>query len=252
MDSAFHELLTFEAEYACFNSRRSLTRPNAGSARWTVRGDEVLIENEDWPENTYVNRVSTVSADLGRIESERPQFRRIDRFFRGETSDPSTESFQMKKFQSLEFLRHDLGGMNSGKAHATQIERCRDSVVFIGEVERLLEKEFDPGILRAKRAFYCTKNFRGYLARIDGVVAGLATLFIHERAGWLGNAFTDPSFRRRGVQLDLLRARIEDSRGLGLAFAYTDTPPDSESSRNAVRVGFKRVSRADTYESPNP
>ena len=56
-----------------------------------------------------------------------------------------------------------------------------------------------------------------YLARANGRPAGAATLYVHDRVGYLADAATDPAFRRRGIQVALLRRRMERCCPLFLA-----------------------------------
>jgi ribosomal protein S18 acetylase RimI-like enzyme len=77
-----------------------------------------------------------------------------------------------------------------------------------------------------------------YLARVDGRPAAAATLYVHERVGYLADAATDPAFRRRGLQTALLRRRIYDAAaGADLVFSGAD--PFSTSHRNMERVGMR-------------
>jgi ribosomal protein S18 acetylase RimI-like enzyme len=77
-----------------------------------------------------------------------------------------------------------------------------------------------------------------YLARVNGRPAAAATLYVHERVGYLADAATDPAFRRRGLQTALLRRRIYDAAaGADLVFGGAD--PFSTSHRNMERVGMR-------------
>ena len=76
-------------------------------------------------------------------------------------------------------------------------------------------------------------------ARIDGRPAGAATLYVHDRVGYLADAATDPSFRRRGIQVALLRRRIHDARGFGADLVFSGAEPFSSSHRNMERVGMR-------------
>lgn len=243
MNQGFRELLSLEAEYACFNSRRSLVRPGAGVAHWAFRGEHVIIRNADWLENDYVNRVTSFDSDPERILSNFSDVSRIDSF-----SEPKVAEIHPP--DTLSYFRHDLHKPSESESKPRpeiKIEVCRDPHFFIGEIARTSGKPVDPAIVRAKVGFYCTRNFRCTIARLDGEVAGLATLFIHERAGWIANAYTFPKYRNRGVHSELLRYRIEDARGLGLAFAFTDAEPGSVSARNIIRSGFRIVATATTF-----
>jgi ribosomal protein S18 acetylase RimI-like enzyme len=78
-----------------------------------------------------------------------------------------------------------------------------------------------------------------YLARVDGQPAAAATLYLHGRVGYLADATTDPSFRRRGLQLALLQRRIRDAKATGVDFVFSGAEPFSTSHRNMERIGMR-------------
>ena len=78
-----------------------------------------------------------------------------------------------------------------------------------------------------------------YLARVDGQPAAAATLYLHDRVGYLADATTDPSFRRRGLQLALLQRRIRDAKATGVDFVFSGAEPFSTSHRNMERIGMR-------------
>jgi len=78
-----------------------------------------------------------------------------------------------------------------------------------------------------------------YLARVNGRAAAAATLYVHERVGYLADATTDPAFRRRGLQTALLRRRILDAAAAGADLVFSGADPFSTSHRNMERVGMR-------------
>lgn len=77
-----------------------------------------------------------------------------------------------------------------------------------------------------------------YLARLDGEVAGGGAIRITDGLAQLSGAATLPSFRRRGVQSALLRARLLDAARQGCDLAVVTTEPASKSQQNVQRAGF--------------
>lgn len=77
-----------------------------------------------------------------------------------------------------------------------------------------------------------------YLARVDGQVAGGASLRIKDGIAQLAGAATLPAFRRRGVQNALLARRMADAAAAGCELAVITTQPGSKSQQNAQRQGF--------------
>lgn len=93
-------------------------------------------------------------------------------------------------------------------------------------------------IERAFESFGATSGFRRYLARVDGAVAGGASMRVCDGVAQLCGAATLPPFRRRGVQSALLDLRLREARDVGCDIAVITTAPGSRSQQNAQRRGF--------------
>jgi ribosomal protein S18 acetylase RimI-like enzyme len=78
-----------------------------------------------------------------------------------------------------------------------------------------------------------------YLARLDDQPAAAATLFMHDRVGYLADATTAPAMRSRGLQTALLRRRMTDAVGAGADIVFSGAAPLSTSHRNMERVGLR-------------
>lgn len=83
-----------------------------------------------------------------------------------------------------------------------------------------------------------TPSFERFLARRAGVVAGGASLRIHQGVAQLAGAATLPDHRRQGVQTALLRHRLLDGARRGCDVAVVTTQPGSKSTENVQRFGF--------------
>ena len=81
-------------------------------------------------------------------------------------------------------------------------------------------------------------GFRGYLARVDGEIAGGGSLRIDGDIAQFSGAGTVPRFRRRGVQTAIYRARLADAASAGCTVSVVVTQPGSKSQQNAQREGF--------------
>jgi ribosomal protein S18 acetylase RimI-like enzyme len=93
-------------------------------------------------------------------------------------------------------------------------------------------------IERVYEDFAAIAGFRRYLARVDGVVAGGASMREFDGIAQLCGAATLPAFRRRGVQTALLQVRLRDGARRGCNLAVVTTAPGSKSQQNAQRRGF--------------
>ncbi len=96
-------------------------------------------------------------------------------------------------------------------------------------------------LLDVMRMFASGKNAECYLARIDGRVAGGATLAVRGRIAGLFGASTLPAFRRRGVQTALLHTRMRRAAEQGCELAMSLAQPGSASQRNITRQGFQTL-----------
>jgi GNAT superfamily N-acetyltransferase len=85
---------------------------------------------------------------------------------------------------------------------------------------------------------FATPSFERFIARRSGVVAGGASLRIHQGVAQLAGAATLPDHRRRGVQTALLRHRLLDAARRGCDVAVVTTQPGSKSTENVQRFGF--------------
>ena len=76
-----------------------------------------------------------------------------------------------------------------------------------------------------------------YLARVNGRPAAAATLYVHDNVAYLADSATDPSFRRRGLHVAMLRRRMRDAGVSGADLVFSGAQPFSSSHRNMERVG---------------
>ena len=100
-------------------------------------------------------------------------------------------------------------------------------------------ESFDRATLeRTYRDFATVPGVVRLLARLDGHVAGGASLYVREGVALLCGAATLPAHRQRGVQSALLGARLALARAEGCDLAVVTTQPGSKSQQNVQRLGF--------------
>lgn len=95
-----------------------------------------------------------------------------------------------------------------------------------------------PEIVEVMKVFALSPGVECYLARVDGEIAGGATLAIHDGVAGLFGASTLPGFRKRGVQTALLETRLARPISAGCDLAVCLARPGSTSQRNIVRQNF--------------
>jgi hypothetical protein len=82
-------------------------------------------------------------------------------------------------------------------------------------------------------------GFHPLLARIDGAAAGAGSLTVRDGVGSLGGGCVRHAYRRRGIQLALLRARMRLAAQLGCDLVTGAAAMGSESLRNQHRAGLQ-------------
>jgi GNAT superfamily N-acetyltransferase len=102
------------------------------------------------------------------------------------------------------------------------------------------------------RLFAHAKNTECYFARVDGKIAGGATLAVRGRIAGLFGASTLPQFRNRGVQTALLYARMQRAAERGCELAMSLAVPGSASQRNIARRGFRTLYTRVKFERELP
>jgi GNAT superfamily N-acetyltransferase len=96
-------------------------------------------------------------------------------------------------------------------------------------------------MLSVMRLFASGRDTECYFGRVDGKIAGGATLALRGRIAGLFGASTLPQFRNRGVQTALLHARIERAAEKRCELAMSLAVPGSVSERNITRRGFRTL-----------
>jgi hypothetical protein len=98
-------------------------------------------------------------------------------------------------------------------------------------------EEFPRDVLRTALAdLAASGRLRRYLARIDGRLAGVASLRVTDGVAQLCGSATIPAERRSGVHTTLLGARLAAATGCDIA--VVTTAPGSRSQQNVQRLGF--------------
>jgi hypothetical protein len=93
-------------------------------------------------------------------------------------------------------------------------------------------------ILDVMKMFAMGANVECYLARVDGAIAGGATLALREGVAGLFGASTLPAFRNRGVQTALLKERLRRAVAEKCDLAVCLAQVGSGSQRNVSRQRF--------------
>lgn len=133
----------------------------------------------------------------------------------------------------------EVGDADSDRWIAAMIEAFMRPDVFDGPESH---EAFDRATLeRTYRDFAAVPGTSRLLARVDGAVAGGASLYLSAGTALLCGAATIPARRRRGVQASLLHTRLLRARDAGCDLAVVTTQPGSTSQANVQRAGFELI-----------
>ena len=78
-----------------------------------------------------------------------------------------------------------------------------------------------------------------YIADMEGRPVGMASFPVVDGVGYFGTAGVLPEFRRRGVQMALIRRRLADAPGLGCDLALGGGSLGTTTYRNFERAGLR-------------
>jgi GNAT superfamily N-acetyltransferase len=96
-------------------------------------------------------------------------------------------------------------------------------------------------LIQVMKVFALSPGMECYLARVDGKVAGGATLSLRGNIAGLFGASTLADFRRRGVHTALLRTRLQRAAEARCEIGVSLAQPGSHSQRNITKLGFRTL-----------
>ncbi|HEY4838595.1 MAG TPA: GNAT family N-acetyltransferase [Candidatus Acidoferrales bacterium] len=226
----------------------------SGACVETIAGGRAVFTGVGSP----ITQATGIGLD-GAVTAE--EFSRLENFFFRRGADVNVETspyadaslflhYAKNNYCATEFtsvLVRRVGGplqsINSGNgSKGVEIERAEETqldlwvrTVCTGFAEH---HAVTPELLEVMRLFGGASGATLYLARVDGNVAGGGALFVRDGIAGLFGASTLVEFRRRGVQRELIRVRMEAAQKAGCEIALTFARPGSISERNILRNGF--------------
>lgn len=165
--------------------------------------------------------------------------------YEGSTTAGGTASLERDTSPERDPSRERDAAMESGASTRTENELTIEQVTEANTAEWsetvirgfLAREDAEPTVYEPLKAR--SRDTICYLARIGGQPAGAAAMTIVGDAAYFWSASTVPTFRRRGVQAALLRARLKDAAAAGCDLAVLGTEVGNTSQRNAQRSGFQ-------------
>lgn len=223
-DENLLRVMLAEVEYAAFNGMRGLGTSTVRCSQIQRIPEGVLISCPEDRGNPYLNRL-VVKTSPAVIPEGVLQVDRVGQDSAG---------------ADLRILAKVPAGEVHDEKRVTRYA-ATGAADFLRIVEATGSSPLGEGVVASKSRFYCSSEFRCFVARAGGEVEGIATMYVSKGVGWLANAYTFPRARRQGVHGALLDARLADARELGLRQLYTDVVPNDASERNLLRAGFQHV-----------
>ena len=240
-----------ELELTIFNAKRALACIDKELRVERMGGCSLLYETNS-PDSAYYNRVKGFGAkDLNKLEL-------ILEIYKRNNTTPCFDMtpHNLKEEVSQALSKHGFAPVEQlvfMQLASCEYEECVEAVDII-EVTQENAEEFiniimasrggmDIGrqVIERKKQYFCRPDFCNYIAYIEGEVAGIASLFISGREGYIANDYTFDKHRGRGVQKALLAHRINKAVEAGLENLYTDVEFGSVSHNNMEKMGFRTV-----------
>lgn len=129
---------------------------------------------------------------------------------------------------------------DAGPADVTTVEDDETFATFART--RLLAHDLPAEVIEPAaadlRGWFSAPGVTNYLATFNGVAAGTAALLIHDGIGYLADATTLPRFRGRGIQSQLIQARIDAAARAGCEIVCSQAAFGGTSHRNLQRLGL--------------
>lgn len=190
----------------------------------------------------------------------REEFDRLEEFYASRNEPVRVETCPLADATLMEHYRERGYGVTEFSNVMVQgVKKSQEVRVPPGiEIERVAAHELDvwtltvaqgfaehfpvtQELLDIMRLFASGKNTECYLARIEGKLAGGATVAMRGRVAGLFGASTLPAYRRRGVQTALLQKRMQRAAECDCELAMSLAQPGSASQRNITRQGFQTL-----------
>jgi len=246
-----HEIEMNELALTVFNAERALAETNKELEVKTI-GDCSLIIEPKGPKSIYYNRIKGFSnKDIDKLDEILEVYNQL-----GVTPAFDLNSINMTREvmqaligedycyldQLVYMVLEELGDYSVSK----EIDIVPVTKESAEEYVRTILKS-NPGmtvsqsVIDHKKTYFYKEAFQNFIAKIDGEVASMGSLFINGDTGYIANDYTFEKFRGRGCQSALLKHRMAIAKKMGLKKLVTDVEFGTQSQQNMERYGFRVV-----------
>lgn len=199
------------------------------------------------------------AAELDRVESELAARGAAVQFELSSLADPAIAEQLSRRGYVLVGFEDVLARALDPRAHSSQRPDLRVDASGAEELDTWIDvvvnafaapdvqgvaahESFPREVLaRAVRNMSGAPGSARYMARLNGVPAGGASMRTSDGVAQLCGAGTLPAHRRQGVQTALLEHRLADAAHAGCDIAVVTTLPGSKSHENVQKRGFELV-----------
>ena len=225
-------------------------RPQLGAISMPIAGGHAMFVGKDSP----VTQAFGMGLHGAVSDAEMDQF---EEFFRSRGSSVFIEvcpladfsltahldrrGYRVLEFSNVLFRDASAEGLPSPRSGA-QIQRAASADAGLWSrvvAEGFLGPDYPVEMLSLFEWLFRSEAGSGYLARVDGVAIGGGGTLIHEGVATFFGDSTIAAHRGRGVQLDLIAARLKDAVANGCDLVMATTQCGSISQRNYERLGFR-------------
>ncbi len=242
------EIEETELRLTMFNSKRALSAVEKDLRIQTIGSCTLLIDRNS-PDSGYYNRIKGFSEEnIVNLESILAMYEdhKINPFFEltpDNVNENVTKVLSRNGFSCVEQLVYmESGALKSIKAvygfdMVKVSEKNAEGFIKIIELSNP-GMEITEELLKKKKHFFHEPNFHNFIAYLNGKAAGIGSIFIDSKNGYIANDYTFEHARGKGCQKSLLAHRINTARNLGLQKLFTDVVYGSVSHCNMRKIGF--------------
>ncbi len=247
MDELIIRINEMDAVFTRFNNQRSLVMDCRIKAKQF--GDATALIDSNRPDSTYYNRViGFTDKALHLLDNilkwyNENQSACIFSLAPTQQTEKVLDAFKIKElcYNGHDCIFHAIPRESSlTLPEHISIEQVTQDT--LNDLFRLMETNNWPikeAFCHQNRDFYTRPDFRFYLARVNGQVAAMGSIFIYKDMAWLSNDATADEFRRNGCQQLLIDHRLDVALRNGVDHVITDTEFGVTSHRNMLKNGFQ-------------
>lgn len=187
-------------------------------------------------EEFYFNKKCNVNIEISSIANNTLE----KLFIQNNYKNIETTNLLIKQFDKSQLLDNISENIKSlEKSHIEKIAQVTTNGFTNGEENQELNELF--------KIYYQLEGFKVFYFKSENDIVGAGIISISGNNGILCGASTLKEFRRKGVQSELIKARINYAINMGVKNIFVLTEDGSGSEQNFLKKGFKKISSRKKY-----